>query len=289
MSALTNHEFDFVSSLAFTHAAIVLERGKEYLVEARLTPLAKREGFDSLRSFILALQKVGVQGPLHSKAVDALTTNETYFFRDFHPFEALRRTILPDLIALRDKSHRIKIWCAACSTGQEPFSIAMLVREFFPQLAPGAVEIVATDYSPTVLRRAETGSYNQTEVNRGLPAPYLLKYFTQQGAEWIINPEIREMVQFRPLNLIEPWPAQPLWDLVFIRNVMIYFDVKTKKVILANLRDALRPDGRLFLGSSETTLNLDPNWAPVTCDGTVVYQRVNTPGTIRPSLVSFTR
>ncbi len=272
MSAITATDFDFVSSLAFKSAAIVLERGKEYLVEARLTPLAQREGFASLAAFITALRGDRTAGPLQAKAIDALTTNETYFFRDFHPFEALRRTILPALIAEREATRRITVWCAACSTGQEPFSLAMLMREHFPQLASWQVEIIATDLSPTVLRQAETGRYNQIEINRGLPAPYLIKYFTQQDGGWVIKPDLRQMVQFRPLNLIQPWPILPPCDLIFIRNVMIYFDVETKKAILKKLRCCLRPQGSLFLGSSETTMNLDPYWVPVTQGATVVYR-----------------
>ncbi|HZZ18382.1 MAG TPA: protein-glutamate O-methyltransferase CheR [Opitutaceae bacterium] len=272
MSALSLSDFDYVRNLVRGEAAIVLETGKEYLVEARLTPLAQREGFGSLEALIAALRKDRSQGPLQAKAVDALTTNETYFFRDFHPFEALRKTIIPDLIALRQDTRRLTIWCAACSSGQEPFTIAMLIREHFPQLASWQVEIVATDLSPTVLKQAEAGTYNQIEVNRGLPAPYLIKYFTQSGAFWVVKPEIRKMVQFKPLNLIQPWPILPPCDVIFIRNVMIYFDADTKKAILKKLRNCLRPQGSLFLGCSETTLNLDPYWVPISQGSTVVYR-----------------
>lgn len=277
MSALTAIDFDFVSALAYNQAAIVLERGKEYLVESRLTPLAQREGFDSLASFIAAMRKDRAQGPLQSKALDALTTNETYFFRDFHPFEALRKSLVPELIAKRAEARRLTIWCAACSTGQEPYSIALLLREHFPQLASWQIEIIATDLSATVLQQAQSGRYNQIEVNRGLPASYLVKYFTQQDGGWVINPDIRQMVQFRALNLIQPWPILPPCDLVFIRNVMIYFDVETKKSILKKLRHCLRPHGSLFLGSSETTLNLDPHWVPVPQGSTVVYRPNSSP------------
>lgn len=274
MSALSSVDFDFVAALAYRQAAIVLERGKEYLVESRLTPLAQREGFGSLAEFIAAMRRDRSEGVMHGKAVDALTTNETYFFRDFHPFEALRKTILPELIAQRQDARRLTVWCAACSTGQEPYSLAMLIREHFPQLAHWQIDLIATDLSPTVLRQAEAGRYNQIEINRGLPAPYLVKYFQQQDSAWVIKPEIRAMVQFRPLNLIQPWPILPPCDLIFIRNVMIYFDVETKRTILKKIRHCLRPQGSLFLGSSETTLNLDPQWMPVTVGSTVVYRPV---------------
>ncbi|WP_414662246.1 CheR family methyltransferase [Horticoccus sp. 23ND18S-11] len=272
MSALSAPDFDFVSSLAYSQAAIILEPGKEYLVEARLTPLAQREGFTDLSAFIAAMRKDRSPGPLQAKAVDALTTNETYFFRDFHPFDAMRRALVPELIEKRADSRKLTIWCAACSTGQEPYSIAMLLREHFPQLASWQIEIIATDFSPTVLVQAQAGRYNQIEVNRGLPAPFLIKYFTQQNGAWVIKPEIRQMVQFKALNLVQPWPILPPCDFVFIRNVMIYFNVETKRAILKKLRLCLRPHGSLFLGSSETTLNLDPHWAPVTQGATVVYR-----------------
>lgn len=272
MSSITAADFDFISLLVRGRAAIVLERGKEYLVETRLAPLAQREGFDSLGSLVSRLRRDVLPGALHDKVVDALTTNETYFFRDFHPFEAMRRTLLPAMIEARREARRLTIWCAACSTGQEPYTLAMLIREHFPAVADWRIEIIATDLSPTVLRQAESGRYNQIEINRGLPAPYLVKYFTQDQGAWVLKPAIRSLVQFRPLNLIEPWPILPPCDFIFIRNVMIYFDVETKRTILKKLRACLRADGSLFLGSAETTLNLDPWWAPVTAGPTVVYR-----------------
>lgn len=277
MSALTTADFDFVSALVRREAAIVLEKGKEYLVETRLTPLAQREGFSSLGALVTALRQDRRGEVLQAKTVDALTTNETYFFRDFHPFESLRQTILPELIARRAESRRLTFWCAACSTGQEPYSLAMLFREHFPALHDWNIEIIATDLSATVLAQAEEGRYNQIEVNRGLPAPYLVKYFTQRDGAWRVRHDVRRLIQFRPLNLIGPWPILPACDLIFVRNVMIYFDIPTKQTILRKLRDCLRPDGSLFLGSSETTLNIDPWWNPVTVGSTVVYR----PGGIR--------
>jgi len=272
MAAITTVDFDFISDLAYRTAAIVLERGKEYLIESRLGPLARREGFSSLAELIATIREGRAKADLGAKAVDALTTNETYFFRDFHPYEALRKTILPDLIARRGTQRRLTIWSAACSTGQEPFSVAMLLREHFPQLADWNVDIIATDYSPTVLAQAAAGRYNQIEVNRGLPAPYLVKYFTKAEDSWIIRDDIRRMVQFRPINLVRPWPILPPCDLVFIRNVMIYFDVATKKAILEKIRNCLLPHGTLFLGTAETTINLDSNWAPVSHGPAVVYR-----------------
>ena len=277
MDTILNGDFDYIRTLAYESAAIVLDRGKEYLVEARLTPLARREGFASLSSLIAKMRSDRVPGAIHAMAVDALTTNETYFFRDFHPFEALRKSIVDELIAERRSSRKLTIWCAACSTGQEPYSIAMLLREHFPQLEDWRIEIIATDYSPTVLSQAAKGRYNQVEINRGLPAMYLLKYFTKDGDSWLIRDDIRAMVQYRPLNLVKPWPLMPACDLIFIRNVMIYFDVETKKGILAKIRNCLLPHGSLFIGSSETTLNIDPSWAPVPHGKAVVYRQCTAP------------
>jgi chemotaxis protein methyltransferase CheR len=250
----------------------MIEPGKEYLVETRLGPLAQREGFASLAALIQQMRlEVKVNG-LHHKAIDALTTNETFFFRDYHPFEAFRRFILPQVLEQRASARRLTIWSAACSTGQEPYTLAMLLLEHFPQLADWTMSILATDLSPTVLKRAAEGKYSQFEVNRGLPASYLIKYFTKQGETWCIKDEVKKMIEFRPMNLIQSWPVMPPLDLVFIRNVMIYFDVETKKTILKKIRNCLLPHGYLFLGTAETTMNLDPEYLPVSHGKAVVYR-----------------
>ena len=269
--AISKPDFDYIAQLARSQAAIVLEPGKEYLVENRLAPLAEREGFASLELFIGKMRSQVVVNGLHHKTIDALTTNETFFFRDFHPFEALRKHILPKLIEQRAAVRQLSIWSAACSTGQEPYTLAMLIYEHFPQLRDWKITIHATDLSPTVLKTAEEGSYSQFEVNRGLPAAYLVKHFTKQGDRWNIKPELKKNLQFRAMNLIQPWPMLPPFDLVFIRNVMIYFDVDTKKMILKRIRNCLLPHGYLFLGTAETTVNLDPEYQPVTFDKTVAY------------------
>jgi chemotaxis protein methyltransferase CheR len=270
--AISKDDFEYVSRLAHSESALVIEPGKEYLVETRLSPLAQREGFDSLADFVRNLRsEIKING-LHHKAIDALTTNETLFFRDFHPFEALRRSILPAVLEQRAAARRLTIWSAACSTGQEPYSLAMLLLEHFPQLADWTVSILATDLSPTVLKRAKKGRYSQFEVNRGLPASYLVKYFTQHEDTWCLKDEVKKMVEFRLMNLIQPWPVMPPLDLVFIRNVMIYFDVETKKTILRKIRTCLLPHGYLFLGTAETTTNLDPQYQPVSHGKAVVYR-----------------
>lgn len=272
--AITPKDFEYIAQLARSQAAIVLEPGKEYLVENRLGVLAQREGYRSLEHLIEQMRSEKNINGLHHKTIDALTTNETLFFRDFHPFEALRKIILPKLIESRAASRQLTIWCAACSTGQEPYSLAMLLRMHFPQLDSWRISILATDISPTVLKTAGEGSYSQFEVNRGLPAQYLIKFFDKQSDRWVIKDEIKKMVQFRLMNLIQPWPMMPPCDLVFIRNVMIYFDVETKKTILKKIRGCLLPHSFLFLGTAETTLNLDPGYVPEHVDKTVAYRLV---------------
>lgn len=269
---ISSADFDYVAQLARTQAAIILERGKEYLVETRLGTLALQEGFASAEALIRQMRADNRINGLHHKVIDALTTNETFFFRDFHPFEALRRQILPGIIEKRAAARKLSIWSAACSTGQEPFSLAMLLREHFPQLRDWTISILATDLSPTVLKVAAEARYSQFEVNRGLPAIYLVKYFTQRQDRWCLKDDLRNMVEFRPMNLVQPWPLMPTFDLVLIRNVMIYFDIETKKSILRKIRGCLLPHGFLFLGTAETTINLDPAYQPVSFDKTVVYR-----------------
>lgn len=259
-------DFEYVRDLVRKHAAIVLEANKGYLVESRLEPLARRmEGIGTLPALVTRMRATNF-GSLHEQVIDAMTTNETSFFRDIHPFELLKKELLPQLIEKRKAQKTLEIWCAACSSGQEPYTLAMLIREHFPQLRDWKVGIRATDLSPAMLARAKEGKYSQLEVNRGLPAPLLAKYFTRQGASWVINDEVRSLIDFRSLNLIEPWPSMPAMDIVFIRNVLIYFDVEVKKKIFASMRKVLRPDGFLFLGAAETTLGLDDAFARMQYD-----------------------
>ena len=270
MNATCASDFNYIRELVRRHSAIVLEADKDYLIETRLTPLARQAGFASLEALIAALRANSATSTLRNQVVEAITTHETSFFRDFHPFEALKTTVLPELLAKRSSSN-VTIWCAACSSGQEPFSIAMLVREHFPILR-NRVRIIATDLSGAILARAKEGLYSQIEVNRGLPAMLLTKYFQRQGLQWRIRPEIRQMVEFRQNNLAESWPPIPPLDIVFMRNVLIYFDLGTKKAILARIRGVLKSSGYLFLGSSETTLNLDAAFEPISMGKSVCYK-----------------
>ena len=242
--------FERVRKLVHQRTAIVLDPGKEYLVESRLTPIARAHGFASIDELCRQLDR---NGPLLAEVVEAMTTNETSFFRDHHPFEALRRQVLPELLQRRAKERTLRIWCAACSTGQEPYSLAMLLDDQFPQLSTWNVSIYATDVSKAVLARAKTGRYRQIEVNRGLTAPMLVKYFRRDGLEWEIRPDLRRRVQFAEMNLIEKWPPMEKFDLIFLRNVLIYFDLETKLAILRNMHAQVANDGYLVLGGSETT------------------------------------
>jgi len=260
--AITRPDFEFIRDLVRVKAGIVLDPGKEYLVESRLAPLARKEGFRSLSELVAGLRCRSANG-LHYKVVEAMTTNETTFFRDHQPFELLRTKVLPEVVARRGAGRNISIWCAASSSGQEPYSIAMLLREHFSFLATWRVDFIASDISQEMLARTRQGRYSQLEVNRGLPAAYLVKYFRKEAGEWQVRDDLRQMLSLREINLAEPWPYLPPLDIVFMRNVLIYFSVESKKEILGRVRKLLKPDGYLFLGGAETTLNLDDSFATV--------------------------
>ena len=269
--SLSATDFDYVRNLVKERSAIVLEPSKTYLVDSRLTPLVRKQNLASLGELVARLRSERF-GELHRSVIEAMTTNETSFFRDVHPFEAFKKKILPELIAKRSAERALTIWCGACSSGQEPYSIAMLLRDSFPELAAWRVQIVATDLSTEILDRAKRGAFTQLEVNRGLPAPMLVRYFTRNGLEWQVSDQVRNMITFRELNLIEAWPSMPRADVVFLRNVLIYFDIPTKKTILAKIRQVMRPDGDLFLGGAETTMNLDDAFERVQLDKTGCYR-----------------
>lgn len=267
-------EFDFIRNLVRDQAAIVLEVGKEYLVESRLVALVRKEGIASIPALVTQL-RAAPGGPLQRKVVDAMTTNETSFFRDLHPFEALRKFIIPAALERRKTDRTLNFWCGAASTGQEPYSILMLIHEHFPDLLGWNFRFVATDLSADVLARAKAGKFSQLEVNRGLPAHLLVKHFMRQGMEWEIREDLRKRVEFRELNLIREWPVMPSMDIVFLRNVLIYFDADTKKQILGRIRRLLRPGGSLILGGAETTLGLDDEYERVVVDKTTFYRVKN--------------
>ncbi|RTL06006.1 MAG: protein-glutamate O-methyltransferase CheR [Lysobacterales bacterium] len=268
---LTATDFDYVRRLVLERSAILLEPGKEYLVELRLKPIVRMRGLRDLGELVQLL-RTDVSGSLQREVVEAMTTNETSFFRDVHPFETLRQWVLPELLRNRAAERVLNIWCGAASSGQEVYSIAMTLREHFPELAHWRVSIVATDLSREMILRCREARYSQLEINRGLPANLLIKYFERADMDWRIREDVRRMIDFREMNLAGNWAGLPVCDLVFLRNVLIYFDDATKRQILGKVRGLMRPGGYLFLGSSETTLNLDSRFEQVKFDRTLCYR-----------------
>ena len=256
-------QMQFVCDLMRTRTAILIDNEKQYLVESRLAPIARAARVTSVGDLLRRLQSTRDK-QLEREVAEALMTNETSFFRDQHPFEAVRSSIVPALMERRRSNRAIRIWCGAASSGQEPYSIAMTLAERFPELKSWSVRILATDLSMEMLERCRAGRYSQLEVNRGVPPALRERYFRRDGASWLIAPELRRMIEFRQLNLAQPWSSMPRVDVVFLRNVLIYFDVAMKKSILGRVRGVMQPDGYLFLGGAETTINLDEayEWVP---------------------------
>jgi chemotaxis protein methyltransferase CheR len=243
-------DFDYIRKLVADRAAIVLDDSKQYLVESRLLPLARSEGVTGLSGLVGRLRVRGPSDPLVTAVVEAMTTNETSFFRDPPVFETLRTSILPDLIAKRSAARRLRIWSAAASTGQEAYSVVMLLREHFPELSGWRVEVLGTDLSTAVLEKARIGVYSRFEVARGLSTERLGRWFRPKGADYQLDRSILDAVQFRPLNLVTPGPL-PQSDLVLLRNVLIYFDLETRRRILTRVRAAMEPGSWLLLGTAE--------------------------------------
>ena len=266
---LSQSDFAFVSTLVRREASIVLAPGKEYLVEARLIPVARQVGAASVAAFLAGLQRRPNSAD-QRRIVDALTTNETSWFRDREPFTALSDVVLPELVQSRAATRKIRVWSAASSSGQEAYSLAITLQEALP--SGWSYEIMGSDISTEMIKRAEMAEYSQVEVNRGLPAAQLVQYFERAGAHWRVSRHLRRNVSFRLMNLTAPLPAMPLFDVIFLRNVLIYFDVVTKKRVLRNVARLLRPDGRLFLGAAETTIGIDDNYERVAAGRTSAYR-----------------
>ena len=258
---MTPNDYDYLRRLLKERSGLVLSADKQYLVESRLLPLVRKAGLANLGELVVKLQCSGAE-LLIAEVVEAMTTNETFFFRDRLPFEHFRETMLPALTAGPGPHREIRIWCAACSTGQEPFSLAMSLKEMGAALAGWRFDILATDIAGSVIERANTGLYNQFEVQRGLPIALLLKYFQQVGDKWQVVPEIRGMVKFRQLNLLRDFSMLGTFDIVFCRNVLIYFDHDTKIEVLHRIARSMRPDGFLVLGAAETVVGLTDRFRP---------------------------
>lgn len=258
----------FLMDYIYRASGIVLDEDKRYLLEARLAPVLQKAELDSFDALCSSLRSNG--NLLRKQVVEAMTTHETLFFRDSAPFDALKTEILPPLLEQRKSLRKLTFWSAAASSGQEAYSLAMLLLEM--GLGDWNIQILGTDLSEQILDRAREGRYLQIEVNRGLPASFLVKYFERKGTEWQLKENVRRMVRFEKFDLRESMRTKGPFDVIFCRNVLIYFDVETKKKILAELRGALFTGGYLSLGGAETTLNLDDRFQRVTLGKAVFYK-----------------
>ena len=259
---MTPQDFQLMSSLVRERSGLVLGEDKAYLLESRLTPITRKNGMKSLEDLIAAV-KTKKDETLIADIVEAMTTNESLFFRDGKPFDQLKDLVLPQLLKSREASRRIRIWSAACSSGQEPYSIAMLIKEAGSMFANWKIEIVATDLSMEMLKKAQSGVYSQFEVQRGLPITLLVKYFKQNGDRWEIDPALRSMVSYKSFNLLDSPASLGKFDIVMCRNVLIYFDQDTKRQVLERISTVMTSDGTLYLGGAETVLGITDKFHPV--------------------------
>jgi chemotaxis protein methyltransferase CheR len=257
---VTPLDYEFLRRLLKERSGLDLSADKQYLVESRLIPLTRRAGLPGITELVQKL-KAGAEA-LTAEVVEAMTTNETFFFRDKIPFDHLRETMLPELLQSRASRRSLRIWCAASSTGQEPYSIAMCLKELGATLSGWRVDILATDLSQGVLEKSRSGMFSQFEVQRGLPIQLLVKYFTQCGELWQLNADIRAMVQHRQLNLLQDFAHLGTFDIVFCRNVLIYFDQETKSGVFEGLARAIEPDGFMVLGAAESVVGISDAFKP---------------------------
>jgi chemotaxis protein methyltransferase CheR len=254
-------DFDFVAAMVRERSGLVLSADKTYLVESRLAPIARRDGFPSIDELVTAI-KVRRDGKLIDSVVDAMTTNETFFFRDKTPFDIFEQTILPELVA-RKRGGTIRVWCAAASTGQEPYSLAMVADAMGPRMGGCKLEILGTDISERCLEKAKAGVYTQFEVQRGLPVQMLLKHFKKDGDAWKIDERLKANIRFRPMNLLDDFRGLGRFDVIFCRNVLIYFDAQTKKQVLERMSSQVEGPGYLLLGAAETVLGVTDTFKPI--------------------------
>lgn len=262
MSYLSPQDFELLANLLKTRSGLVLGPEKGYLLESRLTPVARLRGLNTL-SELVALIRSKKDEALLAEITEAMTINESFFFRDNVPFDNLGQHVLPALRAARANTRSLRIWCAACSTGQEPYSIAMMFNEQKAMWAGWNIEIIGTDLSSHAVNRARAGLYSQFEVQRGLPIRHLMNHFVKSGEHWQLSQDIRNMVKFRNYNLLDPLSPLGVFDVIFCRNVLIYFDPPTKGKVLDAMRRQMPADGSLFLGAAETVLGLTKAFKPV--------------------------
>jgi chemotaxis protein methyltransferase CheR len=266
-------DYGYLRELVFTLSRNVLDPSRDYLFDTRLTKLLRNQGMGHLQELVDHLRVK--KNPLLERAVaEAMTINETSFFRDCRPFELLRETLLPKLIESRRSARALRFWSAACSTGQEGYSLAMMMAEHFPMLAGWNIRIEGTDISSEAVQRAQAGCYHRIEMNRGLPARFIVRYFDHAGEHWTVKPRLRKSCSFRQANLCAsalPFSLYDRFDVILLRNVMLYFSIETRRALLANVHRLLAPDGILFLGSSEQPA--DPSiWTPVIAGGTCHFR-----------------
>lgn len=258
---MTPAEFQVIAQLVKQRSGLALTEDKMYLVESRLLPVAQRHELGDLARLVQRVRAPGADAVI-ADVVEAMTTNETFFFRDKSPFDHFEKVILPGLIPARAAQKSLRIWCAAASTGQEPYSLAMILKEKFPQLRDWKIDIIGTDISKEVLAKARAGTYTQFEVQRGLPIQLLVKYFRQEGQNWNISDDIKKMVQYRSFNLLDGYLSLGNFDVVFCRNVLIYFDRDTKADVLKRIAERLSGDGFLLLGAAETVIGVSDRFQP---------------------------
>jgi chemotaxis protein methyltransferase CheR len=259
---VTPQDYEYLRKLLKSRSGLVLSAEKHYLVESRLLPVARKAGLFNLTGLVARLKAPDAEA-LTVEVVEAMTTNESLFFRDKIPFEHFRDTIMPALLSARSARRRIRIWCAASATGQEPYTLAICLKEMGKDLKGWRIEIAASDLSTEVLEKAKSGIYSQFEVQRGLPVLLLIKYFSQVGEHWQIAPELRGMVKFMQLNLLQDFSHLGMFDVVFCRNVLIYFDQATKGDVLDRIAGVTERDGFLVLGGAETVVGLTDTFKPV--------------------------
>ena len=247
-------DFETLASVLKQRSGLSLTEDKSYLLESRLMPVVRRRRFNGLTELVAAIK--GKDESLITEVTEVMTTNESFFFRDTRPFDQFRDVVLPQLKESRASKKRIRVWCAACSSGQEPYSLAIVIKEMGQEFAGWSIEIVGTDISEEILKKAQDGIYSQFEVQRGLPIQMLMKYFTQVESGWELNESIRDMVQYRYFNLLDSMTALGTFDVVYCRNVLIYFDHSTKSDVLSRIRQQMADDGVLYLGDAETVLGI---------------------------------
>ena len=271
MTTATTEDFRFLQQFLLDRSAIVLSEEKHYLVETRLLPVVQRAGVGSIGELVRAIRRG--DRDVEVAVVDAMTTNETSWFRDAAPFEALRKIVLPEVIAANVVRRKLSIWSAACSTGQELYSVAMILDAEFSEVASWKLDLHGTDLSTTVVDKARSGHFTALEINRGLPASHLVRYFRHEGGHYVIADALRSRVRFELFNLAKPWPPMQDYDVILLRNVLIYFDVATKAKVLEEAKAHLRPSGYLLLGTAESPRGLVEGFHSMPAGGTTIYRK----------------